>query len=358
MIHVRPLVPSALMPPSSPRMASSGQWSRMNVTMAASLSRSARETQSLRDFRSASSFPSRSQWCSRITAPRRAACVARSMSFGREVIGRILSGGRGSGVGSRESGRYRRNYCLFSPTPAPRPPTPSNAILQNKPMNPQTISRYRVGRLIGAGGMGEVYLAEDMTLNRKVALKLLPVRFTRDEERVRRFQREARAASALNHPNILTIYEIGEDDSVHYIATEYIEGQTLRERMSSRRLNIGEVLDIAIGVASALAAAHDAGIVHRDIKPENIMLRPDGLVKVLDFGLAKLAEPESALKDSSTGSVMGTLLYISPEQARAQQPDARSDLYALGAVMYEMVTGQPPVRGDNFIDIAFAIANV
>ncbi len=224
-------------------------------------------------------------------------------------------------------------------------------------MQPQTISRYRVGRLIGAGGMGEVYLAEDETLNRKVALKLLPVRFTRDEERVRRFQREARAASALNHPNIITIYEIGQDEDLHYIATEYIEGETLRERMATRRLNIGEVLDVAIGVASALAAAHDAGIIHRDIKPENIMLRPDGLVKVLDFGLAKLAEPESALKDSSTGSVIGTLLYISPEQARAQQPDARSDLYALGAVMYEMVTGQPPVRGDNFIDIAFAIVN-
>ena len=224
-------------------------------------------------------------------------------------------------------------------------------------MQPQTISRYRVVRLIGAGGMGEVYLAEDETLNRKVALKLLPVRFTRDEERVRRFQREARAASALNHPNIITIYEIGRDDAVHYIATEYIEGETLRERLAKRRLNIGEVLDIAVGVASALAAAHDAGIIHRDIKPENIMLRPDGYVKVLDFGLAKLAEPESALKDSSTGAVMGTLLYISPEQARAQQPDSRSDLYSLGAVMYEMVTGQPPVRGDNFIDIAFAIAN-
>jgi len=224
-------------------------------------------------------------------------------------------------------------------------------------MQPQKISRYRVGRLIGAGGMGEVYLAEDDTLNRKVALKLLPVRFTRDEERVRRFQREARAASALNHPNIITIYEIGHEDATHYIATEYIEGDTLRERMAKQRLNVAEVLDVATGVASALAAAHDAGIIHRDIKPENVMLRPDGYVKVLDFGLAKLAEPESALKDSSTGAVIGTLLYISPEQARAQQPDARSDLYSLGAVMYEMVTGQPPVRGDNFIDIAFAIAN-
>ena len=224
-------------------------------------------------------------------------------------------------------------------------------------MQPRTISRYRVGRLIGAGGMGEVYLAEDETLNRKVALKLLPARFTRDEERVRRFQREARAASALNHPNIITIYEIGHADSVHYIATEYIEGETLREVMAKRRLNAGEVLDFSIGVASALAAAHDAGIIHRDIKPENIMVRPDGYVKVLDFGLAKLAEPESAFKDSSTGAVLGTLLYISPEQARAQQPDNRSDLYALGAVMYEMVTGQPPVRGDNFIDIANAIVN-
>ncbi|HEV7569946.1 MAG TPA: protein kinase, partial [Thermoanaerobaculia bacterium] len=224
-------------------------------------------------------------------------------------------------------------------------------------MQPRTISRYRVGRLIGAGGMGEVYLAEDETLNRKVALKLLPVRFTRDEERVRRFQREARAASALNHPNIITIYEIGHADSVHYIATEYIEGETLREVTAKRRLNAGEVLDVAIGVSSALAAAHDAGIIHRDIKPENIMLRPDGYVKVLDFGLAKLAEPESALQDSATGTVLGTLLYISPEQARSQQPDARSDLYALGAVMYEMVTGQPPVRGDNFIDIANAIVN-
>jgi Serine/threonine protein kinase len=205
--------------------------------------------------------------------------------------------------------------------------------------------------------MGEVYLAYDETLNRKVALKLLPVRYTQDEERVRRFQREARAASALNHPNIITIYEIGHADSVHYIAMEYIEGDTLRERMAKQRLNMAEVLDVANGVAGALAAAHDAGIIHRDIKPENIMLRPDGYVKVLDFGLAKLADPESALKDSATGAMMGTLLYLSPEQAHGLQPDARSDLYALGAVMYEMVTGQPPVRGQSFFDIAFAIAN-
>src|SRR5437588_5188715 len=222
-------------------------------------------------------------------------------------------------------------------------------------MRAATIARYRVGRLIGAGGMGEVYLAEDEVLQRKVALKLLPARFTQDQERVRRFQREARAASALNHPNILTIYEIGHADSVHYIATEYIEGQTLREVMASRRLTIAEVIDIATGVANALAAAHDAGIVHRDIKPENIMLRPDGYVKVLDFGLAKLMD--DGVSDSATGQVLGTLIYISPEQARGQQPDARSDLYSLGAVMYEMITGAPVVRGDNFLDLAIAIAN-
>ena len=217
-----------------------------------------------------------------------------------------------------------------------------------------TIARYRVGRLIGAGGMGEVYLAEDEALQRKVALKLLPARFTQDHDRVLRFQREARAASALNHPNILTIYEIGLADSVHYIATEYIEGETLRQRMARGPMLVSEVLDVAEGIASALAAAHDAGIIHRDIKPENVMVRPDGYVKVLDFGLAKLVDG-APLKDSVTGSVMGTLLYLSPEQAKGQQPDARSDLYSLGAVMYEMLAGRPPVTGENFLDIAVAI---
>src|SRR5262249_1871209 len=231
----------------------------------------------------------------------------------------------------------------------------SKSAMLDSSMQPATIARYRVGRLIGAGGMGEVYLAEDEVLQRKVALKLLPARFTQDQERVRRFQREARAASALNHPNILTIYEIGHAESVHYIATEYIEGETLRDVMASRRLSIGEIIEVSMGVAGALAAAHDARIIQRDIKPENIMLRPDGYVKVLDFGLAKLMD--DALKDSATGQVLGTLVYISPEQARGQQPDARSDLYSLGAVMYEMITGAPVVRGDNFIDLAIAIAN-
>ncbi len=225
-------------------------------------------------------------------------------------------------------------------------------------MQPETISHYRVGRLIGVGGMGEVYLADDWTLNRKVALKLLPARYTQDEERVRRFQREARAASALNHPNIITIYEIGHDERTHFIATEFIEGETLRERMAGRRMTIGEIIDAAIGVASALVAAHGAGIIHRDIKPENVMLRPDGYVKVLDFGLAKLAGDGAAMAiDSNTGAVMGTLFYISPEQARGIAPDARSDVYSLGAVMYEMITGRPPITGESLLDLAFAIAN-
>ncbi len=222
-------------------------------------------------------------------------------------------------------------------------------------MQLQQISHYRVDRLIGAGGMGEVYLAEDDRLRRKVALKLLPARFTMDEERVRRFQREARAASALNHPNIITIHDIGEADGIHYIATEYIDGATLREKVAQRQMTIAEVLDVGIGVAGALSAAHEAGIIHRDIKPENVMIRRDGYVKVLDFGLAKLVD--DPLKDSQTGSVMGTLMYISPEQARGQQPDARSDLYALGAVLYEMITGQAPVQGESFLDLAWAIAN-
>jgi serine/threonine protein kinase/Tfp pilus assembly protein PilF len=224
-------------------------------------------------------------------------------------------------------------------------------------MSMHRISHYRVDRLLGVGGMGEVYLAEDATLRRKVALKLLPERFSEDAERVRRFQREARAASKLNHPNIITIYEVGQEESRHFIATEFIEGQTVRDRLQSTEpLSVGEILDVAIGVASALTSAHEAGILHRDIKPENVMLRPDGVVKVLDFGLAKLVEPDPLVPESNTGPLMGTLLYISPEQARGFPPDARSDIYALGAVVYEMLTGRPPIMTDNFVDLAIAIA--
>jgi serine/threonine-protein kinase len=224
-------------------------------------------------------------------------------------------------------------------------------------MSLQTVSHFRIEGLLGAGGMGEVYLAEDLRLHRKVALKLLPARFTEDDERVRRFQREARAASALSHPNIITIYEIGVHDSVHFIATELVDGETIREKIIRGPMPLTQVIDIGMGVANALAAAHEAGIVHRDIKPDNVMLRGDGLVKVLDFGLAKLTDDRGAIPvESQPGTMMGTLLYISPEQARGIAPDARSDIFSLGVVLYEMLTGRTPFLGDNLLDVITAIA--
>ncbi len=217
----------------------------------------------------------------------------------------------------------------------------------------RTIGHYKVSKRIGTGGMGEVYLATDMTAGRKAALKLLPERFTGDAERLKRFQQEAHAVVGLNHPNILTVYEIGEDHSTHYIASELIEGETLRQRLMRGRMEVGEAVDVAIQVASALAAAHEAGIVHRDIKPENIMLRPDGYVKVLDFGIAKLAESAFAeaaadgagsmtLAETNLGSILGTVRYMSPEQARGAPVDKRTDVWSLGVVLYEMVTGHAP----------------
>ncbi|HMC25873.1 MAG TPA: protein kinase [Candidatus Udaeobacter sp.] len=220
----------------------------------------------------------------------------------------------------------------------------------------QTIGHYKISESIGTGGMGEVYLAIDITAGRKAALKLLPMRFTGEPERLKRFQQEARAVVALNHPNILTVYEIGEDHSIHYIASELIEGETLRERLQRGPMHLSEALDVAIQVASALAAAHQAGIVHRDIKPENIMLRPDGYAKVLDFGIAKLAEQELPtsmpkneallLVETNLGSILGTVRYMSPEQACGEQIDKRTDIWSLGVVLYEMVTGHTPFTGD------------
>src|SRR5436309_6549806 len=220
----------------------------------------------------------------------------------------------------------------------------------------QTIGHYKISEAIGTGGMGEVYLAIDITAGRKAALKLLPFRFTGDAERLKRFQQEAHAVVALNHPNILTIYEIGEDHSIHYIASELIEGETLRERLQRGPMHLSEALDVAIQVASALAAAHQAGIVHRDIKPENIMLRPDGYAKVLDFGIAKLAEQELPtsmpkneallLVETNLRSILGTVRYMSPEQACGEQIDKRTDIWSLGVVLYEMVTGHEPFIGD------------
>ncbi len=224
-----------------------------------------------------------------------------------------------------------------------------------------SVGPYKVVRPLGAGGMGDVYLAHDTRLNRHVALKVLSARLTTDEERVRRFRREALAASALNHPNILTIYEIGESRGRDFIATEYVEGVTLRRRMRGRWLSLAASLDFALQVAGALAAAHGAGIVHRDIKPENVMVRPDGLVKVLDFGIAKYAEParrrgskESWIK-TATGVVIGTTAYMSPEQARGQAVDARTDVWSLGVILYEMVARQLPFPGKTPTDRVAAI---
>src|SRR5205809_883261 len=221
------------------------------------------------------------------------------------------------------------------------------------------ISHYQVGSRIGRGGMGEVFLAHDTSLGRKVALKLLRSDFTRNEERLRRFRQEARAASALNHPNILTIHEIGHDGSLHFMATEYVEGETLRQHLSRARMTVGQTLDVAIQVASALAAAHQAGIIHRDIKPENTMVRTDGNVKVLDFGLAKLAQSKTVetaaptlLKvETEPGVVMGTLSYMSPEQARGVAVDARTDIWSLGVMIYEMAAGRQPFEGETASDV-------
>jgi eukaryotic-like serine/threonine-protein kinase len=220
----------------------------------------------------------------------------------------------------------------------------------------QTFDHYRISKRIGIGGMGEVYLATDVTAGRKAALKLLPMRFTGDAERLKRFQQEAHAVVALNHPNILTVYEIGQDHSTHYIASELIEGETLRQRLAREHLQVSEAVDVAIQVASALAAAHEAGIVHRDIKPENIMLRPDGYVKVLDFGVAKLAEQEMPvtmskdeallLVETNLGAILGTVRYMSPQQACGAPVDKRTDIWSLGVVLYEMVTRHASFKGD------------
>ena len=232
-------------------------------------------------------------------------------------------------------------------------------IIQNREADSllgQTIDHYKISESIGAGGMGEVYLATDIVAGRKAALKLLPMRFTGDPERLKRFQQEAQAVVGLNHPNIVTVYEIGEDHSIHYIASELIEGETLRDRQTRGPMQLNEAVDVAIQVAGALAAAHQAGIVHRDIKPENIMLRPDGYVKVLDFGIAKLAEQELPitlprdeallLVETNLGSVLGTVRYMSPEQACGGQVDKRTDIWSLGVVLYEMATGHAPFTGD------------
>jgi len=231
------------------------------------------------------------------------------------------------------------------------------------------IGRYEIYSQLGAGGMGEVYLANDTKLDRKVALKILPSEVGEDTgDRGRRFVQEAKAASALNHPNILTIYEIDEIDSEQFIATEFIDGETLRERILRGALTPGEALEVGIQVASALSATHSVGITHRDIKPDNIMLRHDGIVKVLDFGLAKLSRDRQSVETDSlaptekfintaVGMVLGTAQYMSPEQARGFEVDARTDIWSLGCVLYEMISGKQPFHGPTTMDVMSGILN-
>jgi len=245
----------------------------------------------------------------------------------------------------------------------------------------QQIDHYKIISLLGVGGMGEVYLVRDTILGRQAAIKLLPSHFTRERDRLRRFQQEARAASALNHPNIITIYELGEFGSAQYLATEFIDGETLLQYMNNSRsrddrnehsetangMKLSEVLEISIQLASALTAAHFAKIVHRDIKPTNIMVRPDGYIKVLDFGVAKLTEQfpdgqypddELSARDQMTtrpGEVVGTASYMSPEQARGLTVDARTDIWSAGVVLYEMIAGHRPFEGPTRSDVIASI---
>src|SRR5262245_26569670 len=230
----------------------------------------------------------------------------------------------------------------------------------------RTIRRYRITEKLGEGGMGVVYRAQDATLGRDVAIKLLRAEAGQHPERVRRFSQEARAASALNHPNIITVHDAGEFEGGPFIVMELVEGESLRAQLRRGALPLAKTLDIGIQAATALARAHDAGITHRDLKPENILLRPDGYVKILDFGLAKLKEQELS-EDASTatidaaltseGTVVGTAAYMSPEQSTGRHVDGRSDIFSLALVLFECWQGRHPFRRDNTLDTRHAIAH-
>src|SRR5690349_20428444 len=237
-----------------------------------------------------------------------------------------------------------------------------------KPLPVKTIAHYRIVEPIGAGGMGAVYKAYDNKLQRVVALKLLPSEYVSQDERRRRFFQEARAASALNHPHILTIYEVGEDEGRPYIAMEYVEGATIRQKIAKNGLPLRETLDIAIQIASGLARAHELGIIHRDLKPENLMVNRDGFAKILDFGLAKLvaerdrafvadSEQKTLIRgiETESGTLMGTVNYMAPEQLLGQRVDRRCDVFSFAVVLCEMLTGSAPFVHENRIDTMHAI---
>jgi len=227
------------------------------------------------------------------------------------------------------------------------------------------LGRYEIIKPIGTGGMGEVFLAHDLALNRYVALKLLPTLLTDDPQHVRRFHQEAHAASTISHPNVAHIYEIGTEGNCHFTSMEYVEGRTLREVLNESRLSVPEALEIALQVGRALESAHASGVIHRDIKPENIMIRPDGYVKVLDFGLAKLDRMVNVddLRQTQTatmvytepGLIMGSPAYMSPEQARGVEIDTRTDIWSLGVVLYEMLCGRTPFQGSTRMDLFAAL---
>src|SRR5678816_1961834 len=220
-----------------------------------------------------------------------------------------------------------------------------------------TLTHYRIISKLGAGGMGEVYLAQDTSeLGRTVALKILPAKLGSYKDRLQRFTQEARTVSNLNHPNILTVYEFGQTESASFMATEYVDGVTLRQHLSTRRLKLVDVLDVAIQIVGALNAAHEAGVTHRDLKPENVMVRQDHIVKVLDFGLAKPSAPSSdkaidseagtkVFVQTEPGLVMGTVSYMSPEQSIGKGVDQRTDIWSFGVVLYEMIAGSVPFPG-------------
>jgi serine/threonine protein kinase len=224
----------------------------------------------------------------------------------------------------------------------------------------QHIGHYEIISLLGRGGMGEVYLAKDKKLDRQVAVKILNEKLSGHESNLQRFISEAKAASALNHPNILTVYEFGEAEDAYFIVSEYVEGKTLRGIIHESRLGLSEVLDISIQIAGALSTAHKAHLIHRDIKPENVMIRPDGYVKILDFGLAKLIQPKQAISgleaesakqnETAKGVIMGTVNYMSPEQAKGEKVDERTDIFSFGAVIYEMIAGRTPFMGNSMLE--------
>ena len=218
----------------------------------------------------------------------------------------------------------------------------------------KTISHYKILEKLGEGGMGEVFLAEDTKLDRKVALKFLPEEYTKDQQAKERFEREAKAAAALNHPNIVTIYDINEHEDQTYIAMEYVDGQTLKEQITNRKLPITEIMDIFTQICQGLSKAHETGIIHRDIKPQNIIIDKESRVKILDFGLAKLKGVSQLTRESST---LGTVAYMSPEQAMGIEVDHRTDIWSLGVVLYEMLSGELPFKGEYEQAVVYSIIN-